>query len=83
MFQKELGEKILGKFASKNYGRISILTNFRLYAINKFYVSPNCFFPKPKVELVIHFKPKKINYLIKDLKNLEKVTNILFLIKEK
>ena len=42
MFQKELGEKILGKFSSKDYGRISILTNFRLYAVNKFYVR-NCF----------------------------------------
>ena len=60
MFQKELGEKILGKFSSKDYGRISILTNFRLYAVNKFYVSRNCFLPKPKVEsIVIHFKPKK------------------------
>ena len=85
MFQKELGEKILGKFSSKNYGRISILTNFRLYAENKFYVSPNCFLPKPKVEsIVIHFKPKKkINFFIKDLKNLEKVTNILFSNKRK
>ena len=85
MFQKELGEKILGKFSSKDYGRISILTNFRLYAVNKFYVSRNCFLPKPKVDsIVIHFKPKKkINYLIKDIKNLEKVTNILFSNKRK
>ena len=30
MFQKELGDKIIGKFPSSNYGRISILTNFRL-----------------------------------------------------
>ena len=30
MFQKELGEKIIGKFASDNYGRLSILTNLRL-----------------------------------------------------
>ena len=84
-FKKELGEKILGKFSSKNYGRISILTNFRLYAVNKFYVSRNCFLPKPKVEfIVIHFKPKKkTNFFIKDLKNLEKVTNILFSNKRK
>ena len=33
---------------------------------------------------MIHFKPKKkINFLIKDLKNLEKVTNILFSNKRK
>ena len=30
MFQKELGEKIIAKFPSKQYGRLSIITNFRL-----------------------------------------------------
>ena len=40
MFQKELGERIIGKFPSKNYGRISIISNFKLDVINKFKVSP-------------------------------------------
>ena len=85
MFQKELGEKILGRFPSNNYGRISILTNYRLNVITKFYVSASCFFPKPNVEsVIIHFRPKeKINFRIKNLKNLEKVTNILFSNKRK
>ena len=85
MFQKELGEKILGKFQSKNYGRLSILTNYRLLFINKFVVSPNCFFPKPKVNsIVIHFKPKlKNSFYIKNIKSLENVTNILFSNKRK
>ena len=80
MFQKELGEKIIGKYLSKNYGRLSIITNLKLNVINKFLVSPNCFFPKPKVtSIVIHFKSLKRNvFKIKDLSNLEKVTNILF-----
>ena len=43
MFQKELGEKILGKFGSKNYGRLSILSNYRLLIKSKFLVSKNCF----------------------------------------
>ena len=30
MFQKELGEKIIGKYLSKNYGRLSILSNLKL-----------------------------------------------------
>ena len=30
MFQKELGEKIIGKYLSPNYGRLSILSNYRL-----------------------------------------------------
>ena len=60
MFQKELGEKIIGKYPSSKYGRLSIITNLRLNFIKKFLVSSNCFFPKPKVtSMVIHFKTKK------------------------
>ena len=85
MFQKELGEKIIGKFKTFNYGRISILANYRLEISKKFFVSENCFFPRPKVKsIVIQFKTKnKISHKIKDIKNLEKVTNILFSNKRK
>ena len=84
MFQKELGEKIIGPFKSNNYGRLSILTNHRLSIINKFLVSPNCFKPKPKVtSLIIHFKPKKADFIIKDISKLEKITNIFFSNKRK
>ena len=80
MFQKELGEKILCNFPSKNYGRLSIITRLNLIAKSNFIVSPNCFYPKPKVRsMVIHFKTFKNDfYKIKDVSNLEKVTNILF-----
>tara|TARA_B100001063_G_scaffold216492_1_gene218226 strand:- start:7108 stop:7890 length:783 start_codon:yes stop_codon:yes gene_type:complete len=84
MFQKELGEKISGKFPSKEYGRISIVSNSRLKIENKFLVSNECFFPKPKVtSMVIHFQPKKDIFNIKKIHNLEKVTNILFSNKRK
>ncbi len=85
MFQKELGEKILSKYPSSNYGRLSILTNYRLNLIKDFQVSRNCFFPRPKVtSQVIHFQPKKNEmFKIKNLNNLEKVTNILFSNKRK
>ena len=84
MFQKELGDKILGKYQSSNYGRLSILSNYRLTTLGKFLVSPNCFFPKPKVNsLVIHFKPKISTFNIKKIESLEKVTNILFSNKRK
>ncbi len=85
MFQKEMGERIIGKFNTSKYGRLSILTNFKLRVVDKFYVSPNCFIPKPKVDsTVIHFKPcKKLPFKIKNVKNLEKVTQILFSNKRK
>ena len=58
MFQKEVGEKIIASLGNKNYSRLSILTKSRLKIINYFYVSKNCFFPKPKVDsIVIEFQP--------------------------
>ena len=85
MFQKELGEKILGIYPSANYGRISILSNYRLKFLSKFLVSKNCFFPKPKVtSMVILFKPKlKKLYSIENILNLEKITNFFFSNKRK
>ncbi len=85
MFQKELGEKIIGKFPSKNYGRLSIISSYKLNILKKFHISSNCFFPKPKVSsMIIHFKPKNKNlYNIDKINNLEKITNILFSNKRK
>lgn len=85
MFQKEMAERIIGKFNTSKYGRLSILTGYRLQIINKFDVSPNCFFPKPKINsTVLYFKPnKKVSNKIQNLGNLEKITNILFSNKRK
>ena len=85
MFQKELGEKIVSKFPSSNYGRLSILTNYRLDLIKKFFVSSSCFFPKPRItSMVTHLRPKKIDtFYIKKIENLEKITNIIFSNKRK
>ena len=57
MFQKELGEKILGKYLKSNYGRLSILSSYRLNCIKKFYVSQNCFFPGRKLHQWLYFLP--------------------------
>ena len=85
MFQKEMADRIIGKFKTSKYGRLSILANYKLKVLNKFNVSPNCFFPKPKViSTVLFFKPNhKIFYKIENIKNLEKITNILFSNKRK
>ena len=85
MFQKELAEKILGKYKTRSYSRLSILTNLRLKIIKRFNVSANCFKPRPKVvSTLLHFRPirrKQVNF--KDISNLEKITNILFSNKRK
>jgi len=85
MFQKELGEKIISNYPSRAYGRLSILTSYRLEILKKFFISPNCFFPKPKItSMVIHFQPKNNElFNIKEISNLEKITNIFFSNKRK
>mgnify|MGYP001306167268 FL=1 len=85
MFQKELGERIIAKYPAKHYGRLSIIAGLNLKKINKFFVSPNCFFPKPKVtSIVIHFKTfKNKKFDIQKITSLEKVTNVLFSNKRK
>ncbi len=80
MFQKELADRIIGKFGTNKYGRLSILAGYRLNILRRFNVSPNCFHPKPKINsTVILFQPNSLqDYKIKDIKNLEKITNIFF-----
>jgi len=80
MFQKEVAERIIAKAQTKEFGRLSILSNWRLEIKKHFNVSNNCFFPKPKItSTVLSFKPKKNNrFNLKNPKNLEKVTRILF-----
>ena len=84
MFQKELGEKIIGLYETPDYSRISILANSRLKVIKKFFVSPNCFRPIPKItSMVIHFKPKSTLLSIKNILKLEEITKIFFSNKRK
>ena len=79
MFQKEVADRILAKSNSKDFGRLSILCNWRLEIKNHFNVSKNCFYPKPKINsTVLSFKPKKNRFVIKNPNNLEMVTRILF-----
>jgi 16S rRNA (adenine1518-N6/adenine1519-N6)-dimethyltransferase len=79
MFQKEVADRIIAQFNSSNYGRLSILANWRLN-INKICdISPESFSPRPKIQSsLIHFTPKKNFAKIKDPLNLEKITRIFF-----
>tara|TARA_B100000424_G_scaffold189747_1_gene147668 strand:+ start:65 stop:853 length:789 start_codon:yes stop_codon:yes gene_type:complete len=84
MFQKEVADRIISKYNKKNYGRLSILANWRLNIKKICDIGPDSFYPKPKVEsTLLLFKPKKDFYEIKDPKNLEKITRIFFMHRRK
>ena len=80
MFQKEVADRIIAKTRTKEFGRLAVLSNWRLEIEKHFDISKNCFYPKPKINsTLLSFKPKKINILnLKNPNNLEKVTRILF-----
>ena len=79
MFQKEVADRILAKENSKNYGRLSIFSSWKLNIKKIMDINPSSFFPKPKVmSSLLIFEPK-INYIkFKSSKNLEHVTNVFF-----
>ena len=79
MFQKEVSDRIIAKFNTSNYGRLSILANWKLEIKKIFDIQPECFSPKPNVDSsLLIFKPKKKFFPIKDPKNLETITRIFF-----
>ncbi len=84
MFQKEVADRIISKFNTKDYGRLSILANWRLNVKKIFDVKSTSFQPIPKVEsTVLFFEPKKNFFKFKDSKNLEKITRIFFMHRRK
>ena len=79
MFQKEVADRIISKFNTKNYGRLSILSNWKLDIKKIFDVKPSSFSPRPKVESsVLLFEPKRYFLKLDNPKTLEKITKIFF-----
>ena len=79
MFQKEVADRIIAKLNTSNYGRLSIISNWKLNVKKIIDVNPESFFPKPKINSsVLFFYPKKNFIKIKDPNNLEKITRIFF-----
>ena len=79
MFQKEVADRIIANSNNSNYGRLSVLSNWKLNVSKISDIKPNSFKPKPKVDSsLLFFTPKKDFYKIKNPKNLEKITRIFF-----
>ena len=79
MFQKEVAERIISNFNSNKYGRLSILSNWKLNVKMVFDIKPNCFYPKPKVDsTLLFFQPKRKFFNFKNPRNLEMITRVFF-----
>ncbi len=79
MFQKEVADRIIALPNSKDYGRLSILSNWKMNIEKIIDIEPTSFKPSPKVQsTLLIFTPKNEFYKIEDSKNLEHITNIFF-----
>ena len=84
MFQKEVADRIISEFNTKNYGRLTILANWRLKIKKICDIHPSCFNPRPKVESTLLLFEPKINFVkFVNPKNLEKITRVFFMHRRK
>ena len=60
MFQKEVADRIIAKSNTKNYGRLSIIANWKMETRKILDLDPSSFNPAPKVKSsLLVFTPKK------------------------
>ena len=61
MFQKEVADRIIANYNNSNYGRLSILANWKLIIKKICDIKPSSFSPKPKIDssLLFFFSKKR------------------------
>ena len=84
MFQKEVAERIIAKPGSKNYGRLSILTNWLTRSSKLFDIPSKAFIPKPNVtSTLVQLKPLSKPLYNVSFEALERITQLAFSQKRK
>ena len=79
MFQKEVADRIIAQCNTSKYGRLSILSNWKLNIKKIIDIRPESFSPRPKINSsLLLFTPKKNFFEIENPKNLEMITRVFF-----
>jgi len=79
MFQKEVAERIIAESNTSKYGRLSILSSWKLHVKKIIDIKPESFSPRPKIDSsLLLFTPREKVFELKDAKNLEMITRIFF-----
>jgi len=79
MFQKEVAERIVAQPGGKEFGRLSVLSQYRCEAKKLFDVNRSAFTPPPKVtSSIVQLQPRHAPAPECDLSLLEKVTAAAF-----
>jgi len=79
MFQKEVADRIIAKSGTSKYGRLSILSSWKLNVEKIIDIKPESFLPKPKIDSsLLLFSPRKKIFELNNAKNLEMITRVFF-----
>jgi len=79
MFQKEVAERIIAESNTSKYGRLSILSNWKLNIKKIIDIKPQSFSPRPKIEsTLLLFTPRENYFELKNAKTLEMITRVFF-----
>jgi len=79
MFQKEVADRIIAESNTSKYGRLSILSNWKLNIKKIIDIKPESFSPRPKVDsTLLLFTPRENFFELQDAKNLEMITRVFF-----
>ena len=79
MFQKEVAERIIAESNTSKYGRLSILSNWKLNIKKIIDIKPQSFSPRPKIDsTLLLFTPRENFFELKEAKNLEMITRVFF-----
>jgi len=79
MFQKEVAERIIAESNTSKYGRLSILSNWKLNIKKIIDIKPQSFSPRPKIDsTLLLFTPRESFFELKEAKNLEMITRVFF-----
>jgi 16S rRNA (adenine1518-N6/adenine1519-N6)-dimethyltransferase len=79
MFQREVADRIVSAPGSKDYGRLSVLTQWRAKPRILFEVDPRAFTPAPKIKsAIVRIEPLAKPVAVANLADLEAVTAAAF-----
>mgnify|MGYP001424859646 CR=1 FL=1 len=79
MFQKEVADRIIAKTDSSKYGRLSILSSWKLNVKKIIDIKPESFLPKPKIDSsLLVFSPKEKFFKLNNANNLKMITRVFF-----
>ena len=79
MFQKEVADRIIAEPNTSKYGRLSILSNWKLNIKKIMDIKPQSFSPRPKIDsTLLLFTPRENFFELESAKNLEMITRVFF-----